>query len=195
MRPREFKEDEVVERLEAAFWSHGFEGLSLEQLTERTGLSRSSLYNAFGSKSGMMRAAVDGYAARSCAALAEAIARRPLRDALRNLLQVAAGLTGPGEGRRLGCLIGNLIAERAVDARDKAYLGERLCDLEAALADGLRRAADEGALAPGADPERLARFLNVQLQGLRLVSRAHQEPAALRDAVDLAFAALDPHLT
>lgn len=197
MRPRSFEEREVVERLEKAFWSHGFEGLSLEQLTESTGLSRSSLYNAFGSKSGMMRAAVDAYAARSCARFDAAMAERPLRAAIERLLRVAAGLADPADAsaQRLGCLIGNLIAERAVDDADKAYLGEKVAQIERSLRTGFETAGAEGMLVGDADPGALARFTLVQMQGLRLVARAHPAPEALADAVGLAMATIDASLS
>ncbi len=195
MRPRSFDEGAVVERLEAAFWSHGFEGLSLEQLTEATGLSRSSLYNAFGSKSGMMRAAADCYADRSCARIGELLAERPFPAALSRLLRGSAGLDGGDERtRRLGCLIGNLIAERAVDEADRAFLGEKLAQIEAALIHGVSQAGAEGWLAPGADPERLGRFLLVQLQGLRLTARAEPPRDTMIQAVEMAEASLAPHL-
>ncbi len=62
-RPREFDEAEVVRTAMEAFWSHGYDGASVDDLAEATGLSRSSLYNAFGGKLELFCAALDRYRA------------------------------------------------------------------------------------------------------------------------------------
>ncbi|MFJ3319199.1 TetR/AcrR family transcriptional regulator [Curtobacterium sp. NPDC086286] len=49
-RPRKFDEADVIERARRTFAETGFEGTSLDDLLEATGLGRQSLYNAFGGK-------------------------------------------------------------------------------------------------------------------------------------------------
>ena len=44
-----------------AFWDRGFESISMEELTEATGLSRSSIYAAYESKRGLFAAALNFY--------------------------------------------------------------------------------------------------------------------------------------
>ena len=46
-RPRAFDIDEALDRAVLVFWSKGFEGASLDDLTEAMGISRPSLYRAF----------------------------------------------------------------------------------------------------------------------------------------------------
>ena len=47
----------------AVFWDHGYEGASLPDLMAGTGLSRGSLYKAFGDKKALLLAALDLYMA------------------------------------------------------------------------------------------------------------------------------------
>lgn len=186
MRPRSFSEEEVIQNLRTAFRRHGYEGLSLDVLSEATGLNRSSLYNAFGSKRGMMRAAVDAYCRDSVERCASQMNRRPVSEGARAFLGMAAGLGG--ESQRLGCLIGNLVAELASgDEADRAYFAEKLSDIETALCEGLRRAQQDGAIAQDADVAALAQYLMITAQGLRLVSQAHPSPEKLARSVDLAL--------
>jgi AcrR family transcriptional regulator len=60
-RTQSFDRDTVVRAARALFWRTGYESTSIPELEAATGLSRSSIYNAFGSKRGLFDAAVDSY--------------------------------------------------------------------------------------------------------------------------------------
>ena len=60
-RPREFDYDAIVRAARDAFWERGYVATSLAQLQAATGLSRSSLYQTFGSKRELFGRAVDNY--------------------------------------------------------------------------------------------------------------------------------------
>ncbi len=51
-RPREFDEEKVLAAAGDVFWALGFEATSTRALTECTGLTPASIYNAFGDKRG-----------------------------------------------------------------------------------------------------------------------------------------------
>jgi AcrR family transcriptional regulator len=52
-RPRNFDEENVIERAAGAFGRLGYMGCSVDDLVEATGLQRGSLYKVFGSKRGL----------------------------------------------------------------------------------------------------------------------------------------------
>lgn len=60
-RTPSFDRDDVVRAARTLFWRDGFEGASIPDLEHATGLGRSSLYHAFGSKRGLFDAAVQSY--------------------------------------------------------------------------------------------------------------------------------------
>lgn len=60
-RPQAFDRGTVVRAARTVFWRDGFEDASIPTLEEATGLSRSSIYNSFGSKRGLFDAAVQSY--------------------------------------------------------------------------------------------------------------------------------------
>lgn len=60
-RPRAFNEDAVLWAALDAFRREGYAALSVSQLERATGLSASSLYNAYGDKAGLHRRAVSHY--------------------------------------------------------------------------------------------------------------------------------------
>lgn len=67
-RTRSFDESAVLDAAMHAFRRHGYANLSIKQLETETGLTSGSLYNAYGSKDGLFKAAltyyVDGFVAR-----------------------------------------------------------------------------------------------------------------------------------
>ena len=62
-RPREFDRDAVLIAVVDLFWEKGFAATSMGDVVERTGLSKSSLYGAFGSKEALYSTALDRYLA------------------------------------------------------------------------------------------------------------------------------------
>ncbi|QYF75230.1 TetR/AcrR family transcriptional regulator [Cryobacterium sp. PAMC25264] len=60
-RLQTFDSTTVVQSARDVFWDLGYEGASLADLETATGLNRSSLYHAFGSKRGLFDAAVTDY--------------------------------------------------------------------------------------------------------------------------------------
>ncbi len=60
-RTKEFVVEEALERARDIFWSQGFEGTSLSDLTEGMGIQRASLYDTFGSKAELFQQAFAQY--------------------------------------------------------------------------------------------------------------------------------------
>ncbi len=60
-RPRGFEHDTVLAAATDLFWTKGFAATSVPDISAATGLSTSSLYNAFGSKLDLFTSALDRY--------------------------------------------------------------------------------------------------------------------------------------
>ncbi len=60
-RPREFELETVLDAFVKIFGERGYEATSMADIIEATGLSKSSLYNAFGSKRELLEQALDHY--------------------------------------------------------------------------------------------------------------------------------------
>ncbi|MFN4008592.1 TetR/AcrR family transcriptional regulator [Pannonibacter sp.] len=119
-RPRAYDEDQVLMAALELFRRQGFEATSLDDLTGAMGISRSSLYAAFGSKHDVLLAALRTYSGRALTAL-RAIAAAPGGEAVPAML---AALANPVSGNH-GCLLVNCITELAPQNEDVADLGRR----------------------------------------------------------------------
>ena len=60
-RSREFDDREVVDASKEEFWDRGYLGTAISDIERRTGLNRSSLYLAYGSKRGLFGNALERY--------------------------------------------------------------------------------------------------------------------------------------
>ena len=191
-RPREFATDTVIERAMQLFWSKGYEATSLDDLCEATGLSRSSLYAAFGDKRHLLFESLSRYVDRGAEHIAKALAREvPLRAALAHFLAefIDAIIAGPG---RRGCFIGNCAAELARHDREAMKrVRVALARNEGYFYDALVAAQGRGELSATADLRALARFLTSSIQGLRLVGKANPDRPALEDIAAMILRRLD----
>jgi AcrR family transcriptional regulator len=61
--PRTFDRDQAVEIAMRLFRRHGYEGVSVADLTAAIGIAPPSMYAAFGNKAGLYREALDRYTA------------------------------------------------------------------------------------------------------------------------------------
>ncbi len=183
-RPREFDENEVLDRALDTFWSKGFDGTSIQDLIASTGLARASLYGAFGDKQQLYERVLEHYATQNAGRMLVAVDDdAPLRQALERLLVGWVGLTCPKAGPR-GCFL-VLAGTQGNDnefARDA--LGSSLKRMEKMLVDVLRRGQERRELAADCDVHALARLFVVLVQGIAICARAGWGQDRLRSVVE-----------
>ena len=191
-RPREFDVDAALGRAMQVFWSKGYEATSLDDLCDATGLSRSSLYGAFGDKRNLLLQTLSRYAENGGERIAEPLASKiPFRSALAYLLAAFIDTIVAGPGRR-GCFIGNCAAELA--RHDRAAMRDirdALEHNEDHFRTALAAAQARGELSPRAEVNALARFLTSSIQGLRLVGKVNPDRAVLEDIAAVMLRCLD----
>ncbi|WP_010524398.1 TetR/AcrR family transcriptional regulator [Nesterenkonia sp. F] len=163
-RTREFATDEAVVAARSVFWEHGYEQASVPELERATGLGRSSIYQAFGSKRGLFDACVESYLAEVIRPRLRPLEQDPVdAGALAEYLdglRGALGDAGSAPGRH-GCLLMNAAGapigrEDAIAERVAAYREE----LRAAMRRGLAAARGLGGSGRLGDGEPDARLLD-----------------------------------
>src|SRR5215831_5988718 len=60
-----FDPDQVLDKAIDLFWNQGYEGVSIEDLVQRMGVGRGSLYDTFGDKHALYLAALSRYLAKN----------------------------------------------------------------------------------------------------------------------------------
>ena len=182
-RPREFDVDDALAAALRVFWSKGYEGASLTALTEAMGVTRPSLYAAFGNKEDLFRKALDLYERDKMAYVSAALEAPSARGVAERLLRGAYDLqTTPSDPK--GCL--GVIASVACGAEAesiKAEVLKRRASSEAALLARMERAKVEGDLPDHITADGIVRYLNAVSQGLSIQGGSGASPEQLDQIV------------
>jgi AcrR family transcriptional regulator len=169
------------------FWRKGYEGTSLSDLTDTLGITRPSLYAAFGNKEALFRVVLDRYGARAGRYRLEALKAPTARAVARGLLYGAADLHGD-KRNPAGCLgVQGALAcgDEAEPIRQELIL-RRLAG-EDAIRQRFKRAKAEGDLPSDSNPADLARYLSVVIYGMTVQAAGGASRKELRSVADLAL--------
>lgn len=185
-RPRTFSDEVVLDTLIQLFWEQGFEATSMSDIVAVTGLSKSSLYNTFGSKDELFETALNRYVDRRAGMVNEVLQKG--KAGLADIETLFDGLLSEVlvmEDHR-GCLAINTSTELggrdetvvAVSARFRSILRS---GLEATL----RRAAELGEI----DEARVDAYVGVLLSsiiGMAVIVRSGAENDEIVSQIDAA---------
>ena len=191
-RHKEFDREEVLDRAMVLFWERGYEATSVQDLGDRPGIGRASLYGTFGDNHALFLAALDRYG-RVQGPLLAGVLESPgaAKAKLRLVFERVAEEAVSEDGRR-GCLLVNSAVELAPHDRDTARkIDAALMGAEEALYGFLVRARAAGEIPPDKDPRSLSRFLWNAVQGLRVTARAGARKEAIDDVVNVTLSVLD----
>jgi len=170
-RPRRYERETTLDRAVALFRRQGFTGTTTRDLERHLDLRPGSLYRQFGSK--------EHFADDNQALLERAFAHaRDVFDGLDRYLRLC--LKHSGKPGCTECFLTRTVLDsnpRNGGLRDDArrLLGE----FRSRLLNCLQRARARGEIDPGVDLERLARFIQAQITGLRVLAQTTERAEAL----------------
>ncbi|MBY5832272.1 TetR/AcrR family transcriptional regulator [Rhizobium ruizarguesonis] len=188
-RTREFDEEAVLKGAMQIFRKHGYQGASIRDLEEATGLKGGSIYHAFGDKAGLFDAAFGHYNRTVLEGRIERFA--PPGSGLQGLRELFLSLLHEPDDGALGCLITNMAVEFGGGAdphpRVEAAFGLLRTIFRLRLTEVPTFARD----ADGAKANRTAICLLAFYQGLLVLIRGGEDKAGLRQAIEDEFNQLE----
>ncbi len=193
-RPRQFDEDDVLERAVSVFRERGFEFTSVPQLMSELGICRQSLYNTFGDKRGLYLKVLERWREREIETKLALLtgpgsAMENLRTVIRGMAALAS--TCPSEG----CLTITGIVESHDDPEALALLETQVERLEQGFHDALDAARRAGELRADVAPERLSRALISSYYGVGLLASLPGSARRVADTVSVMLELLDSAAT
>jgi AcrR family transcriptional regulator len=190
-RPRGFDADRALDEAMEVFWRHGYEGATIAQLTEAMGINPPSLYAAFGSKEGLLKAALDRYTCKRDIFMQEVLSAPTAREvAERMLMGTADAQTDPANPP--GCLLvqGGLACGSGSE-NVPFELAARRDQTEQQLRGRFAQAKARGDLSADTDPAALARYISAVTVGMGVMASSGADREALRQVAAVSLKAFD----
>ena len=185
-RPREFDTDEALAQALRVFWQKGYEGTSLSDLTEAMGITRPSLYAAFGNKEALFSQALDLYEKDKLAYIGEAVAAPTARAVAETLLHGSVDVATGGECRgRMGVIAS--VACQSVESSIRDDVNARAEAAKQLIVDRMQRAIDAGEFSVPTDATAITRYLLALMQGISVQAQSGASRAELMQVTDSAL--------
>ena len=184
-RPRAFDPDDALDKALQLFWQKGYEGTTLTDLTEAIGITRPSLYAAFGNKEELFRKACARYLASPTCPVK--IPGGTAREAVETFLLYAA--EAGAEAEHPGCMI---VTSALCGGEESETVRNELSDVRNGVVDAWRKrfeAAIEAGETLFAEPAELARYVMTVSDGMSVQARSGSSVEELRGIAKMAMRA------
>lgn len=183
-RPREFDLDDALAAALRVFWSKGYEGASLTDLTEAMGITRPSLYAAFGNKEALFRKALDLYEQEKLAYMRAALEAPTAKGVAERLLRGALA-SQCSDCEPKGCLgvISSVACGEEAEAIREEVIKRRQSSRNA-LVERFEQARREGDLPADADIDGLTGYIFAVMQGMAVQAGAGAPREALERVLE-----------
>ncbi|MGI9498647.1 MAG: TetR/AcrR family transcriptional regulator [Geminicoccaceae bacterium] len=178
---KSFDTDRTLTKAMEAFWAHGYEATSMQDLVDCMGIGRGSLYATFGDKRSLFLQALRLYDRRHRRDWTARLAELPSgKSAIMAVFDgvIVSALDG---GCRNGCLLMNTALELSPHDKEIGEIVRQcLIHMEQFFRRQLERAQAAKEIPAHLSPDETAKTLLALLVSLRVFTRARPEPDLLR---------------
>lgn len=186
-RPSAFDYEETLKKALKVFWTRGYEGASMAELSETMGINRPSIYAAYGNKEELFSKALAKYMSESVAYASEAMQETQAKKVAEKFLtQSAEFLTNEQNPRGCMIAIGTLFSgedseqvQREVSAYRQGY--------ENALRARFDLAKSQNDLPKNTNTATLAKYIATVHQGMSVQATSGANKEELLAVVQLAL--------
>lgn len=169
-RPSAFDYEDVLEKALLVFWSRGYEGASMTELTEAMGINRPSIYAAYGNKEELFSKALGKYMAGPVAYVAEAMSESTAKQVTEKLLtKTAEFLSNKSHPRGCMIAIGTLFSGEGSEQVQRELISYRQ-GYEKALRERFDLAKSQSDLPQNVNTALLAKYIATVHQGMSVQS-------------------------
>ncbi len=186
-RPLAFNQEKALDAALKVFWSCGYEGTSMAELTEALGINKPSIYAAFGNKEELFRLALQRYVSGPAAFVSEVKKLATARQVVESFLQqVATSFTNKDNPN--GCLI---VQAALTCGQSSSVIQQELITyrkhFEAGFAERFELAKVQGDLPPQIDSKQLAKYVATIHQGMSVQASTGATRKELLAVVEMAM--------
>ena len=190
-RPLEFNPDKVIDCAMEVFWCKGYTATSMTDLLKAMNLSKSSLYQTFGSKHQLFERCLDRYADWLYTDMAKQLDESTSGYSfIENFLDSIANTAQSPEGAK-GCLMVNSTIEFGQkDPLIATAIADNLQLFSKLYMEAVKKAQKEGDISLDADPQVITNYLHVSISGLRTMVKAGADKKSVKATIALILKAI-----
>ena len=178
-RSKQFEPEQALSSAMSAFWRHGYDATSMEDLMDCMGIGRASIYNAFGNKRALFLSALEYYVCNGGALQGVRLPDSP-RLAIVTAFRTFVERAVTGESCD-GCLVVNTALELAPHDEEIAQIVNGIfVQQEALFRTYLEQAMACGEVPQTLDPSRTAQTLLALSIAVLVLSRSRPDEPLLR---------------
>ncbi|MEW6594636.1 MAG: TetR/AcrR family transcriptional regulator [Thermodesulfobacteriota bacterium] len=191
-RSKQFDEQQALVAAMRLFWAKGYGAASIQDLEAVTGLTRTSLYNAYGNKNSLFKKALGLYIALVQEKFQQIVMEAPTaREAIRGLLEAVIDLhfskDSPG-----GCLVVLSVMESNQHDAETMAMAEAMFQAEQRiLVEILEKGRERGELDAALPVAATATALAAAASGMVVLAKARIPAARLSEMVQATLRLLD----
>ncbi|MFT4581600.1 MAG: AcrR family transcriptional regulator [Gammaproteobacteria bacterium] len=180
-RPRKFDPEVALNKAMLVFWRRGLSATSLDDLSQAMAMNRPSIYNAFGNKEAIYRAAFAQFSRQMERGFEQTInGDSDLRKGLVKFYDQAISLYCGGDVA-LGCLVMcTAPVEASVHAEVRADLKTLIEHIDQKLERRINEAVKDGDFPAHSDAKLTAKLIQGVLHSLAIRARAQESPSSLK---------------
>ena len=189
-RPYEFDKEETLSKAMDLFWEKGYKATTIQDLVDRMGIKRGSIYNTFGDKHTLFVAAVEYYAEEVTSKTIQVLESdgSPVEN-IRLFFETIVNT--PSDRKTKGCLISNTVVELAPHDKKVANTVRQILErIQRAFLNCLNKAVELGELPKDTDTRVLSHFLATSTHGLIVTGKSALNPKEVKDVVDVILSTL-----
>ncbi|MCR8845166.1 TetR/AcrR family transcriptional regulator [Paenibacillus sp. SC116] len=190
-RTREFDEEKVLDAAMQLFWEKGYEATSLSDLTARMGITRPSIYSAFGDKKELFETALRKYTMARASEMRTKLQSNPsVKEAFRTFFEDVIA-EEYSEGLSRGCFCINTMVELAPhDEKFEILTREHQMYLSVIFQETIERGIKSGELKAVEDAKALAQALLTSLIGLTVILKSRPQRAFVDNTLEVTLSLL-----
>ena len=186
-----FNEGEALQKATILFWLKGYNGTSMNELTKVTGLSRSSIYNTFGTKHNLFIKCLNYYKQNQYNNITLSLykANTPLKK-IQLIFRIAIDDLIRDKDKK-GCFIINTTAELAnLENTIAAFVKKNMEDFENLFQQLIKEGQLSGEINKTLSPLAAARHLYNCLVGLKIIAQTTNDKKTLEDIAKVSLSVL-----
>ncbi len=189
-RPYEFDREETLSKAMDLFWEKGYKATSIDDLVDRMGIKRGSIYNTYGDKHSLFIAAVEYYAQEVTSKTIKVL--ESPGSPLENIkLFFETIVNTPSDRKTRGCLISNTVVELAPHDEKVAETVRIILEkIQTAFLNCLNKAVELGELPKDTDTQALSHFLATNTHGLIVTGKSAVNNKQMKDVVNIILSTL-----